>query len=66
VINAQESLVIRLRFGLDGTRELTLQEIADTLDISKPRVHQIEKSALKKLSKSEKLRSYWEDEYGGC
>ena len=63
MINAQESLVIKLRFGLAGTRELTLQEIADTLNISKPRVHQIEKAALKKLSKSEKLRSFWEDEY---
>lgn len=64
MITKQESLVIRLRFGLAGARELTLQEIADALNLSKPRIHQIEKSALKKLSKSEKLRSYWEEYVG--
>lgn len=59
LISDQESLVIRLRFGLGGLGERTLQQVADALSMSKQRVHQIEKSALKKLSKSEKLRSYW-------
>ena len=64
VINEQESLVIRLRFGIGGIGERTLQQVADALNMTKQRVHQIEKAALKKLSKSEKLRSYWSGHVG--
>ena len=59
MITDQESLVIRLRFGIGGIGERTLQQVADALNMTKQRVHQIEKAALKKLSKSEKLRGYY-------
>ena len=59
-----EAKVIRLRFGLDGVGEHTLQQVADSLDLTKQRVHQIEQAALKKMSRSEVLRSFW-GEYGG-
>jgi RNA polymerase primary sigma factor len=58
VISDQESIVIRLRFGIGGIGERTLQQVADALNMTKQRVHQIEKAALKKLSKSDKLKSY--------
>ena len=64
MISDQESLVIRLRFGIGGIGERTLQQVADALNMTKQRVHQIEKAALKKLSKSEKLRSYWSGHVG--
>ena len=58
MISDQESIVIRLRFGIGGIGERTLQQVADALNMTKQRVHQIEKAALKKLSKSDKLKSY--------
>jgi len=56
-------MVIRLRFGIGGYDERTLQQVADAMLISAARVHKLEKSALNKLRKSEKLKSYWE---GSC
>jgi len=53
-----------MRFGLDGMTEHTLQQVADAIGVSKQRAHQIEQAALKKMSSSEKLRSFW-GEYGG-
>lgn len=52
-----------MRFGLDGMVEHTLQQVADAIGVSKQRVHQIEQAALKKMSRSDKLRSFWE---GAC
>ena len=64
MISETEAKVIKMRFGLDGMVEHTLQQVADALDVSKQRVHQIEQAALKKMSSSEVLRSFWRD-YGG-
>ena len=64
MISDQESIVIRLRFGIGGIGERTLQQVADALNMTKQRVHQIEKAALKKLSRSEKLRGYWSGHVG--
>lgn len=64
MIGETEAKVIKMRFGLDGMVEHTLQQVADALDVSKQRVHQIEQAALKKMSSSEVLRSFWRD-YGG-
>ena len=64
MISDAEAKVIRMRFGLEGMREHTLQQVADSMDLSKQRVHQIEQAALKKMSRSEVLRDFWRD-YGG-
>jgi RNA polymerase primary sigma factor len=64
VISEVESKVIKMRFGLDGMTEHTLQQVADAIGVSKQRAHQIEQAALKKMSRSEKLLSFWGD-YGG-
>ena len=61
MISDTEAKVIMMRFGLDGMVEHTLQQVADAVGVTKQRAHQIEQAALKKLSKSEKLRSFWED-----
>ena len=64
MISETESRVIKMRFGLDGMVEHSLQQVADALNVTKQRVHQIEQAALKKMSSSEKLYSFWRD-YGG-
>jgi RNA polymerase primary sigma factor len=43
--------VVRLRFGLDGHEPHTLREASDTLGITRERVRQLEKTALKRLKR---------------
>ena len=53
--------VIQMRFGLDGSRECTLDEAAKALDVTRERVRQIEAEALRRLrhpSRSEALRTW--------
>jgi RNA polymerase primary sigma factor len=45
----RERRVLILRFGLAGAEALTLQSIADLLQISRERVREIENRALRKL-----------------
>ncbi len=44
--------VLKLRFGLGGAREHTLQEIADRLGVSRERARQLEAAALNRLRRS--------------
>ncbi len=45
----RESAVIRMRFGLDDDKPLTLREIGETLGLTRERVRQLENLALSKL-----------------
>ena len=63
VLTSREIEIIRLRFGFDG-RRLTLEEIGQLIGLTRERVRQIEKQALKKLKSSRKrhmIESYSED-----
>ncbi|MBN1224856.1 MAG: RNA polymerase sigma factor RpoD/SigA [Candidatus Aminicenantes bacterium] len=55
-LDAKEALVLKLRFGLLGDRTHTLQEIGDKLNLTRERIRQIEKKAMRKLSQSHKLQ----------
>jgi len=55
-LDDKESLVLKLRFGLLGDRSHTLQEIGDQLNLTRERIRQIEKKAMRKLSHSHKLQ----------
>lgn len=57
-LDPRERKVIRLRYGLDGKRPRTLDEISMLLNRSRERVRQIQKLALNKL------RTNFSDEFG--
>jgi RNA polymerase primary sigma factor len=48
-LQPREERILRLRFGLDGQSEETLEAIGKTLHVSKERIRQLEKKALGKL-----------------
>ena len=48
-LEERERLIIRLRFGLDGVREMTQSEVADMLGISQSYISRWEKKILRKL-----------------
>ncbi|MGZ4959405.1 MAG: sigma-70 family RNA polymerase sigma factor [Methylomonas sp.] len=45
----KEAAILNMRFGLKNHREMTLQAIADQLQVTRERVRQIQNEALKKL-----------------
>jgi len=46
----RHQMVVKLRYGLDGEREHTLEEIGEKLNLTRQRVWQIETAALKKIA----------------
>lgn len=60
-LSDKEREVIEYRFGLNGKHAMSLKEIGDRFKLTKERIRQIEKSALKRLSqpgRTEILESY--------
>jgi RNA polymerase primary sigma factor len=60
-LSDKEREVVEYRFGLNGRRAMSLKEIGDRFKLTKERIRQIEKSALKRLSqpnRTEVLESY--------
>ena len=55
-LDAKESPVLKLRFGLDDDSPQTLQEIGDQLNLARERIRQIEKKAMRKLAQSHRLQ----------
>ena len=57
----KESEIIQYRFGLNGYSPLSLKEIGDKYNLTKERIRQIEKKAIKRLqhpSRSQMLEAY--------
>ncbi len=55
-----ERQILNLRFGLDGSACLTLQEVGERFELTRERIRQLEKTALQKLrcSQQQSLRQY--------
>ena len=49
-LNKRDKEIIELRYGLNGKKELTQKEVADSLGISQSYISRIEKKVIKKLS----------------
>jgi RNA polymerase sporulation-specific sigma factor len=50
-LNQRESLIMELRFGLNGKKEHTQKEVADYLGISQSYISRLEKKIIKRLKK---------------
>ena len=48
-LSPREELVLRMRFGIDTSVDLTLEEVGDNFAVTRERTRQIEAKALKKL-----------------
>jgi RNA polymerase primary sigma factor len=62
-LTPREQQVLRMRFGMGGSREHTLEEVGRALSLTRERIRQIERAALDKLRAREsrvELRSYLE------
>ncbi len=60
-LSEKESEILQYRFGLNGRRPMSLKEIGDKYMLTKERIRQIEKKALKRLQhpiRSQYLKSY--------
>jgi RNA polymerase sigma factor (sigma-70 family) len=63
VLPEREAEVIRMRYGVGGGRQRTLEEVGRRLRVSRERARQIEREALAKLraaSESRRLRAHFD------
>jgi RNA polymerase primary sigma factor len=61
VLTEREQQVIRMRYGLDDGRVKTLEEVGKYFDITRERIRQIQKNAIKKLKfpkRQERLKPF--------
>ena len=59
---SREAQILRLRFGFDGEKERSLQEIGDEFGISHERVRQLLSQAFNRLKQSEVIHELQEDQ----
>lgn len=52
VLSEREESIVRLRFGIDGDREHTLEEVGQEFKVTRERIRQIEVKAIKKLKRA--------------
>jgi RNA polymerase primary sigma factor len=48
-LTEKEASVLKYRFGLDGSKAMSLKEVGDVFDLTKERIRQIEKKAIRRL-----------------
>ncbi len=63
-LTESEREILRMRYGLNGYEPMSLQQIGDKFNLSKERIRQIEKKAIRRLrhpSRSQKLKSFLQD-----
>ena len=63
-ITPREEMVVKLRYGLEDGEEHTLEEVGQVFKVTRERIRQIEKKAIRKLrhpSRSRKLKVFWCD-----
>jgi RNA polymerase primary sigma factor len=48
-LDSREVMILSLRFGLNGHAPLTLEEVGQKFELTRERIRQIEKEALRRL-----------------
>jgi RNA polymerase primary sigma factor len=64
-LTPREAKILRLRFGIEGNAECTLEELGNQFELTRERIRQIEVKALRKLrhpDRSRRLRSFLDEE----
>ena len=64
-LDDREKDVVRMRFGLDGTEPLTLEQVGKHFGVTRERVRQIEARTMSKLkhpNRSQRLRDYLDED----
>jgi len=62
-LNPREAQVLRMRFGIGGINECTLEEVGQRFNVSRERIRQIEQEALQRLrhpARSDHMRCFLE------
>ena len=62
-LSDREARVLKMRFGLEGQRPMTLEEVGKKFGVTRERIRQIEAKALRKLkhpSRRKKLQDFLE------
>ncbi len=62
-LSPREQTILKLRFGLGGNDEKTLEEVGEQFGVTRERIRQIQDEALKKLRKRIQQRDRKQDEY---
>lgn len=63
-MRVRDRMILKMRYGLDGDGAKSAAEVAKEFGISRPRVHQIQNRAIRKLRKpycAHQLRGYLQD-----
>ncbi|MEC7201603.1 MAG: sigma factor-like helix-turn-helix DNA-binding protein, partial [Verrucomicrobiota bacterium] len=50
-LNARESKILKYRFGLDGEKERTLEEVGQEFGVTRERIRQLQNMALQRLKR---------------
>lgn len=54
-LKPNEAKVLRLRYGLDGTKPMSLKEVGDVCNLTKERIRQIEKHAIVRMQQPSRI-----------
>jgi RNA polymerase primary sigma factor len=57
-LTVREAEVIRLRFGMGGTMEHTLEEVGERFSVTRERIRQIEATALERIRRHPRTKEY--------
>ena len=63
-LSEREAKVLKLRFGLEGNKQMTLEEVGKVFGVTRERIRQIEAKALRKLkhpAKRSKVKIFYDD-----